>query len=110
MTDISHKAEIMSTPSPGRQHTGLALATLCLASFMASLDLFVVNVALRDIGTQFGGNALSNSSWVLNAYSIFFGALLIPAGRLADHFGRKRVFHRRAGDLHAGQPRLCAQP
>jgi EmrB/QacA subfamily drug resistance transporter len=89
---MPHKAEIMSTPSSGRRHTGLALAALCLASFMASLDLFVVNVALRDIGIQFGGNALSNASWVLNAYSIFFGALLIPAGRMADHFGRRRVF------------------
>jgi EmrB/QacA subfamily drug resistance transporter len=90
MTGISHKAEIIT--SSGRRHTGLALAALCLASFMASLDLFVVNVALRDIGIQFGGNALSNASWVLNAYSIFFGALLIPAGRMADHFGRRRVF------------------
>ncbi len=59
-----------ATPLWGRRHTGLALAALCLASFMASLDLFVVNVALRDIATQFGGNALSNASWVLNAYSI----------------------------------------
>jgi len=70
----------------------LALATLCLASFMASLDLFIINVALRDIAVQFGGNALANVSWVLNAYSIFFGALLIPAGRMADHLGRRSVF------------------
>lgn len=83
----------MSAPgasSPAR--TGVLLATLCLANFMATLDLFVVNVALRDIGTHFGGSALSNVSWVLNAYAIVFGALLIPAGRVADRFGRKGIF------------------
>lgn len=71
---------------------GFLLAILCLANFMATLDLFVVNVALRDIATHFGGSALSNVSWVLNAYAIVFGALLIPAGRAADRFGRKGAF------------------
>jgi EmrB/QacA subfamily drug resistance transporter len=73
--------------SPGRW----LLATLCLANFMAALDLFVVNVALQGIGTHFGGS-LANVSWVLNAYAIVFGALLIPAGRVADRFGRKGIF------------------
>jgi MFS family permease len=60
---------------------GLVLTALCLASFMATLDLFVVNVALKDIGRDFAGQGLSNLSWILNAYAIIFGALLIPAGR-----------------------------
>jgi EmrB/QacA subfamily drug resistance transporter len=67
------------------------LATLCLANFMAALDLFVVNVALQGIAAHFGGS-LANVSWVLNAYAIVFGALLIPAGRAADRFGRKGAF------------------
>src|ERR1700761_3573961 len=67
------------------------LVTLCLANFMAALDLFVVNVALRGIGAHFGG-PLSDAAWVLNGYAIVFGALLIPAGRAADRFGRKGVF------------------
>src|SRR5262249_48762322 len=75
-----------------RRRANLVLATLCLASFMASLDVFVVNVALHDIGQSFGHSALSNVSWVLNAYAIIFGALLVPAGRLADRFGRKGGF------------------
>lgn len=83
-------------PAPLSEHRSaspaLVLAILCVANFMATLDLFVVNVALRDIGVGFGGNALTNVSWVLNAYAIFFGALLIPAGRLADRFGRKGFF------------------
>ncbi|WP_432839228.1 DHA2 family efflux MFS transporter permease subunit [Dactylosporangium sp. CA-092794] len=68
-----------------------ALVALCLANFMAALDLFVVNVALQDIGADLGGS-LTGVSWVLNAYAIVFGALLIPAGRAADRFGRKRLF------------------
>jgi MFS family permease len=68
------------------------LAALCLASFMATLDLFVVNVALKDIGRDFSGQGLSNLSWILNAYAIIFGALLIPAGRMADKYGRRSAF------------------
>jgi EmrB/QacA subfamily drug resistance transporter len=57
---------------------------------MAQLDLFIVNVALPVIGQSFRGSSLSGLSWVLNAYAIVFAALLVPAGRLADHFGRRR--------------------
>jgi EmrB/QacA subfamily drug resistance transporter len=68
---------------------------LCLVSvavFMASLDLFIVNVALPDIQSGLGGLSLSSVSWVLNAYAIVFAALLVPAGRLADRLGRKAFF------------------
>jgi MFS family permease len=57
---------------------------------MAQLDLFIVNVALPVIGQSYRGSSLSGLSWVLNAYAIIFAALLVPAGRLADHFGRRR--------------------
>lgn len=67
------------------------LVPLCLANFMAALDLFVVNVALKGIAAYFGG-PLANASWVLSGYAIVFGALLIPAGRAADRFGRKGMF------------------
>ena len=60
--------------------------------FMASLDLFIVNIAFPDLALEFGGASLSNLSWVLNAYAIVFAALLVPAGRIADRIGRKRVF------------------
>jgi MFS family permease len=53
-------------------------------------DLFIVNVALPVIGRSYPGSSLSGLSWVLNAYAIIFAALLVPAGRLADHFGRRR--------------------
>jgi len=66
------------------------LAVLAAVAFMAQLDLFIVNVALPVIGQSYSGSSLSGLSWVLNAYAIIFAALLVPAGRLADHFGRRR--------------------
>ncbi|WP_433477309.1 MFS transporter [Spirillospora sp. CA-142024] len=67
------------------------LAILSTASFMAALDLFIVNVAFSDIGRDFGAQA-SDVSWVLNGYAIVFAALLVPLGRLADRYGRRTGF------------------
>jgi EmrB/QacA subfamily drug resistance transporter len=66
------------------------LVVLCAVAFMAQLDLFIVNIALPAMSHSFSNAGLSSLSWVLNAYSIVFAALLVPAGRLADHFGRRR--------------------
>jgi MFS family permease len=52
--------------------------------FMASLDLFIVNIAFPDLARDFDGASLPSLSWVLNAYAIVFAALLVPAGRIAD--------------------------
>src|SRR3954447_5562004 len=71
---------------------GAVLAVLSAAAFMASLDLFIVNVAFEDIGRDFHGVSLSDLSWVLNGYAIVYAALLVPLGRLADRFGRKPGF------------------
>jgi EmrB/QacA subfamily drug resistance transporter len=59
---------------------------------MASLDLFIVNVAFDAIGKSFHGVALADLSWVLNAYAIVYAALLVPLGRLADRFSRRGGF------------------
>lgn len=84
----------MTNPSLPRSNRreAIALAVLCLAAFMASLDVFIVNVAFDAIGKDFGGADLTTLSWVLNAYAIVFAAFLIPAGRLVDRFGRKGGF------------------
>ncbi|WP_375501298.1 MFS transporter [uncultured Jatrophihabitans sp.] len=74
------------------QRPGLILTVLSLAAFMASLDVFIVNVAFDDIGHDFSGTTLSQLSWVLNAYAIVYAALLVPAGRIADRYGRKGGF------------------
>jgi EmrB/QacA subfamily drug resistance transporter len=60
--------------------------------FMASLDLFIVNIAFPAISRHFGGTTVGSLSWVLSGYAIVFAALLVPAGRWADAFGRKRAF------------------
>src|ERR1700728_1021449 len=74
-----------------RRVTGIVLV-LSLAVFMASLDLFIVNLAFPYIGRQFTGTSLSSLSWVLNGYTIVFAAVLVPAGRWADRIGRRRMF------------------
>ena len=71
---------------------GAVLAVLALAAFMASLDVFIVNVAFDAIGKDFSGSSISQLSWVLNAYAIVYAALLVPAGRIADRYGRKGGF------------------
>jgi EmrB/QacA subfamily drug resistance transporter len=68
------------------------LSITSVGLFMASLDLFIVNLALPSIAKDFGDASLSSLSWVLNGYAIVFAALLVPAGRIADRIGRKRVF------------------
>ena len=54
--------------------------------FMASLDLFIVNIAFPSIARHFGGASLGSLSWVLSGYAIVFAALLVPAGRWADRW------------------------
>ncbi len=77
---------------PTQRQQRVVLAVLSLAAFMASLDVFIVNVAFGAIGKDFHGSSLPDLSWVLNGYAIVFAALLVPAGRLADRIGRLRVF------------------
>jgi EmrB/QacA subfamily drug resistance transporter len=67
-------------------------AIVSVGVFVASLDLFIVNIAFPDIQRDFNGTSLSSLSWILNAYAIVFAALLVPAGRWADRAGRKRAF------------------
>jgi EmrB/QacA subfamily drug resistance transporter len=66
--------------------------TVSIGVFMASLDLFIVNVAFPSIQHRFAGTSLATLSWVLNGYAIAYAALLVPTGRWADRAGRKRGF------------------
>ena len=59
---------------------------------MGFLDVTIVNIAFPDIRASFRGTSLAGLSWILNAYNIVFAALLVPAGRLADRVGRRRMF------------------
>ena len=63
-----------------------------VAVFMGFLDVTIVNVAFPDLERDFGAASRADLSWVLNAYNIVFAALLVPAGRVADIVGRRRMF------------------
>jgi EmrB/QacA subfamily drug resistance transporter len=69
----------------------LVLVSLILGLFMALLDATIVNIALTAISTELN-TELSTATWVLNSYSLVFAVLLVTVGRLADQFGRKRIF------------------
>jgi EmrB/QacA subfamily drug resistance transporter len=68
-----------------------ALALIVTAQFMVILDVAIVNVALPSIKTDLGFSQTS-LQWVVSAYAIFFGGALLLGGRLADLFGRRRLF------------------
>ncbi|HWC33710.1 MAG TPA: MFS transporter [Mycobacteriales bacterium] len=85
-------AATVAVARPRSVSSGVVLATLSAAAFMASLDLFIVNVAFAAIGSDFRGESLGNLSWILNGYAVLYAALLVPLGRLADRYGRKAGF------------------
>jgi len=67
-------------------------AMISIGVFASLLDLFIVNITLPDLRRSFAGTGLPQLSWVLNGYAIVFAALLVPAGRLVDVYGRKRGY------------------
>src|SRR5215510_2653918 len=69
----------------------IALYVLCAGMLMIVLDITVVNVALPSIKDDLGFSQ-SSLAWVVNAYLITFGGLLLLAGRLGDLIGRRTVF------------------
>ncbi|MGH9245799.1 MAG: DHA2 family efflux MFS transporter permease subunit [Acidimicrobiales bacterium] len=79
------------TVSSTRDTRWLALVVLCAGMLMIILDQTIVNVALPSIQRDLGFTQ-SSLAWVVNAYLIAFGGLLLLAGRLGDLIGRKRIF------------------
>jgi len=76
-------------------HAGLkrvSLIILTLSSFLTPFAVSSVNIALPSIGKEFAMNAIS-LSWVPSAYILSSAALLVPFGRVADLYGRKKVFN-----------------
>ncbi|MGA0863762.1 MAG: MFS transporter [Ilumatobacteraceae bacterium] len=66
-------------------------AVAATATYISTLDMSIVNVAFFEIGLDFPTVSKATISWVVTAYSIMFGSLLVVSGRLADQFGRKRM-------------------
>jgi EmrB/QacA subfamily drug resistance transporter len=75
-------------PLPGRWH---ALTVSLCAAFMTLLDVSIVNVALPSIERDLGASATA-VQWVVSGYALAFGLVLVPAGRLGDTLGRRRMF------------------
>src|ERR1700757_2206242 len=70
----------------------MVLVIVCAGVVLASLDLFIVNVALPDIARDLHQRSLGDLSWVLNGYAIVYASLLVVMGRLADRHRRKYGF------------------
>ncbi len=74
------------------KHKGLALAILAAAQFMVVLDATIVNVALPAIQQSLGFKSDAELQWVITAYALAFGGFLLLGGRLADLYGRRKLF------------------
>jgi len=86
-------AEFVYTPSekvmPGAWRV---FAIACIAVFMVSLDTTILYAGFNNILQSFPTSTAADLSWAMNAYSIVYAAMLIPAGGIADKYGRKKVF------------------
>ncbi len=78
------------TPGPGRRRW-LVLAVIAVAQLMVVLDATIVNIALPS-AQQALGFSVTDRQWVVTAYALAFGGLLLVGGRLSDLLGRKRTF------------------
>ena len=74
-----------------QRNLGLALVVIATAQLMVVLDATIVNVALPHIQHALGFSG-SGLEWVVNAYALTFGGLLLLGGRAGDILGRRRVF------------------
>src|SRR5258707_13533383 len=80
-----------SAPVLNDRRRWASLMVVCLAQLMIVLDVTIVNVALPSIQHDLHFSQ-ANLTWVVNAFLVTFGSLLLLAGRLGDLAGRKRVF------------------
>jgi EmrB/QacA subfamily drug resistance transporter len=106
MTEIAaiNDREVPSEAQSDRSRW-IALVVLCAGMLMIVLDQTIVNVALPSIQDDLGFSQ-SNLAWVVNAYLITFGGLLLLAGRLGDLIGRKTMFMTGLG-LFTAASALC---
>jgi MFS family permease len=85
----------VTTPERGTGRFGGPWTTFgvcATATYIGSLDFSIVNVAFIEIERAFTGASRASVSWVVTAYAILYGSLLVVSGRAADRIGRKRVF------------------
>ena len=69
------------------------LMVTAVGVYLVSLDVTVVNIAFPAMAAEFSGTSRNALSWTLSGYNIAFAAALLSSGRLADRFGRRRIFY-----------------
>ncbi|HMK92865.1 MAG TPA: MFS transporter [Thermoleophilia bacterium] len=89
--DVDSTLTTADSRAPVPRHLGLALVVIATAQLMIVLDATIVNVALPHIQRALGFSG-SGLEWVVTAYSLAFGSLLLFGGRLGDIYGRRRIF------------------
>jgi len=77
---------------PGSPSLWQVFAITSLGAFVVSLDLSIVNVAFPALAKAFPDATRAQLAWVITAYSIVFGSLLVIGGRSADRYGLRRMF------------------
>ena len=82
--------QVMPRSYPSLRAAWIPLAALCLAFFVEMVDNTLLSIALPTIGRDLGSSTTA-LQWVVGAYSLTFGGLLLTAGSMADRFGRRRV-------------------
>src|SRR3954465_13192632 len=88
---MTETQDFKATTAENERRRWIALVVLCVGMLMIILDQTIVNVALPSIRDDLGFSQ-SSLAWVVNAYLIALGGLLLLAGRIGDLIGRKRIF------------------
>lgn len=88
---MNTSTETMAAPTARSSRRWLALSILALAQFLVVLDASIVNIALPVLGEQLGMDTAA-LAWVITAYVLPFGGLLLLGGRLADRYGHRTLF------------------
>ncbi len=89
---VGRVKQLESSTDGAVRHRWQVLAVTSVAVFMSFLDVTIVNIAFPNLRADFATTSLPVLSWVINGYGVVFAAALIPAGRLADRIGRRRLF------------------
>ncbi|TME48336.1 MAG: MFS transporter, partial [Chloroflexi bacterium] len=79
------------TASPARERRWLSLSVIAVAQLMVALDATIVSIALPSAQRALGASD-ADRQWVITAYTLAFGGLLLTGGRIADRLGRRRAF------------------
>jgi EmrB/QacA subfamily drug resistance transporter len=89
---VLDRADTHLTHNGRHVHKNLVLMTVAIAQLMVVLDATIVNVALKHISDALQVRSNADLSWVVTGYALTFGGFLLLGGKLADRFGRRKVF------------------